>query len=104
MGARGNSGVILSQILRGLRRRRCKGADATLGATRSPRRSKAASAAAYQAVLKPIEGTILTVVRESGRRGRRRGRRRRRRSVEVLRAARAAGKAALDSTPELLRC
>ncbi len=99
MGARGNSGVILSQILRGL-----VGIlkDATdLSATKVAEALKAASAAAYQAVLKPIEGTILTVVRESadaatasaadGAS-----------LVGMLRAARAAGKAALDNTPELL--
>ncbi len=63
MGARGNSGVILSQILRGL--------SATLktaktsGAPRVAEALKAASSAAYEAVLKPIEGTILTVVRET---------------------------------------
>src|SRR6476619_3719686 len=63
MGARGNSGVILSQILRGL-----VGIlkDATeLSATKVAEALKAASASAYQAVLKPIEGTIRTVVRES---------------------------------------
>ena len=99
MGARGNSGVILSQILRGL-----VGIlkDATdLSATKVAEALRAASAAAYQAVLKPIEGTILTVVRESadaataaaadGAS-----------LVGVLRAARAAGKVALDNTPELL--
>ncbi|HRE03507.1 MAG TPA: DAK2 domain-containing protein, partial [Ilumatobacteraceae bacterium] len=65
MGARGNSGVILSQILRGLasvlRDLDEHGADAAQFATALT----TASAAAYQAVLKPIEGTILTVVREA---------------------------------------
>ena len=99
MGARGNSGVILSQILRGLVGT-LKGAT-DLTATKVAEALKAASAAAYQAVLKPIEGTILTVVRESadaattaaadGAS-----------LVGVLRAARAAGKVALDNTPELL--
>jgi uncharacterized protein len=61
MGARGNSGVILSQILRGL-------ADTFSGlAAASPGDLVAglrrASDAAYQAVLRPVEGTILTVVR-----------------------------------------
>jgi dihydroxyacetone kinase-like predicted kinase len=57
MGARGNSGVILSQILRGL--------SATLksarehGAPKVAEALKAASVAAYDSVLKPIEGTIL---------------------------------------------
>ena len=61
MGARGNSGVILSQILRGL-------ADtfSPLDAVSAPDVGAAlrrASDAAYQAVLRPVEGTILTVVR-----------------------------------------
>ena len=99
MGARGNSGVILSQILRGLVGT-LKGAT-DLTATKVAEGLKAASAAAYQAVLKPIEGTILTVVRESAdaaatsaASGA---------SIAgMLRAARSAGKAALDNTPELL--
>ncbi|MBK5334032.1 MAG: DAK2 domain-containing protein [Ilumatobacteraceae bacterium] len=99
MGARGNSGVILSQILRGLVGT-LKGAT-DLTASKVAEGLKAASAAAYQAVLKPIEGTILTVVRESADAG----------AIAaaegsslagMLRAARAAGKAALDNTPELL--
>ncbi|MBK5333181.1 MAG: DAK2 domain-containing protein [Ilumatobacteraceae bacterium] len=99
MGARGNSGVILSQILRGLVGT-LKGAT-DLTATKVAEGLKAASTAAYQAVLKPIEGTILTVVRESAdaatasaASGAS--------LVGMLRAARSAGKAALDNTPELL--
>jgi dihydroxyacetone kinase-like predicted kinase len=61
MGARGNSGVILSQILRGLASTLKGGAEAT--GAKVAEALKAASTAAYQAVLKPIEGTILTVVR-----------------------------------------
>jgi uncharacterized protein len=70
MGARGNSGVILSQILRGHGRhdegadRGAEGADRVAGHRFAEALSNA-SAGAYQAVLKPIEGTILTVVRES---------------------------------------
>ncbi len=99
MGARGNSGVILSQILRGLVGILKDATDLT--ATKVAEALKAASAAAYLAVLKPIEGTILTVVRESADAA----------SaaaadgaslVGMLRAARAAGKTALDNTPELL--
>ena len=61
MGARGNSGVILSQILRGLSGKLSAKAGST--ATEFAEALSAASASAYQAVLKPIEGTILTVVR-----------------------------------------
>jgi len=99
MGARGNSGVILSQILRGLVGTLKDATDLT--ATKVAEALKAASAAAYLAVLKPIEGTILTVVRESAdaaaaaaAAGAS--------LVGMLRAARAAGKVALDNTPELL--
>lgn len=99
MGARGNSGVILSQILRGLAGRLSSAATHT--ASEVAEALSAASSSAYQAVVKPIEGTILTVVRESsdaakvaaaegvGLAG-------------VLRAARDAGRSALDRTPEML--
>ncbi|HCI79299.1 MAG TPA: dihydroxyacetone kinase [Ktedonobacter sp.] len=62
LGARGNSGVILSQTFRGL----AKGLDkkATFGATDLANAFEEASKLAYRAVLKPVEGTILTVVRE----------------------------------------
>jgi DAK2 domain fusion protein YloV len=63
MGARGNSGVITSQILRGLVDD-FKTRDAIDGPTFTAALSHAAEAA-YQAVMRPVEGTILTVVRES---------------------------------------
>jgi DAK2 domain fusion protein YloV len=99
MGARGNSGVILSQILRGLATT-IKSQAETTGA-RFADALGAAATGAYQAVLRPIEGTILTVVRESAEAAR---------SaadadaglVEVIRAAREAGRASLARTPELL--
>lgn len=99
MGARGNSGVILSQILRGMAGKLSARASNT--ATEVAEALSAASTAAYQAVLKPIEGTILTVVREaseaakaSAAEGATLG--------ATLRAARDAGRAALDRTPEML--
>jgi DAK2 domain fusion protein YloV len=63
MGARGNSGVITSQILRGL-------ADGLTGKTRFNALDLAnaldsGTKAAYGAVAKPVEGTILTVIREA---------------------------------------
>jgi DAK2 domain fusion protein YloV len=57
MGARGNSGVILSQIVRGAAEALAR--DATLAET-----FRAASDAAYRAVRKPVEGTMLSVIRE----------------------------------------
>jgi uncharacterized protein len=63
MGARGNSGVILSQILRGL----STGLDKKETITAQDLAAALAVAAqmAYRAVIKPVEGTILTVIRES---------------------------------------
>jgi DAK2 domain fusion protein YloV len=63
MGARGNSGVILSQILRGFAHslEGCQAFDAE----RFVRALRAASETAYKGVIQPVEGTILTVIRES---------------------------------------
>lgn len=63
MGARGNSGVILSQILRGLAR----GLDdkPSFGAGDLAVALAEGAATAYRGVIKPVEGTILTVARES---------------------------------------
>ena len=99
MGARGNSGVILSQILRGMTSTLKGHGDAT--PTRFADSLAAAAAAAYEAVLKPVEGTILTVARESAEAAQAAA------AggaplVDVLRAARKAGRAALDNSPELL--
>ena len=60
MGARGNSGVILSQILRGL----CQSfqAHGRVDAASLANGWEAARKAAYEAVLEPREGTILTVL------------------------------------------
>jgi len=63
LGARGNSGVILSQILRGL----AQGLDkkTTFTASDLANAFQEASRLAYRAVIKPVEGTILTVIRET---------------------------------------
>ena len=61
MGARGNSGVILSQILRGLSDT-FRGSE-EVGSVELVRALDRASEAAYRAVLRPVEGTILTVLR-----------------------------------------
>jgi DAK2 domain fusion protein YloV len=99
MGARGNSGVITSQILRGF-------ADVfgdlpTIGGGDLVRALRRAADAAYQAVLRPVEGTILTVVRETAEAVERAG------SgasslVGVLERAVEAARAAVLKTPELL--
>ena len=63
MGARGNSGVITSQIFRGMSegltgKRRFNGLDLAYALSQGTK-------TAYGAVTKPVEGTILTVIRES---------------------------------------
>ncbi|MDD2619613.1 MAG: DAK2 domain-containing protein [Syntrophomonadaceae bacterium] len=65
MGARGNSGVILSQVFRGFARtmegkEQADAIDLALAL-------RSGSETAYEAVMKPIEGTILTVIREIAR-------------------------------------
>ena len=101
MGARGNSGVILSQILRGLTSAFSgAGADGVDGRTFACGLATAAEGA-YKAVGQPVEGTILTVVREAAEAAG---------SleadepplVEVLEVALTRGGAALERTPELL--
>ncbi len=103
MGARGNSGVILAQILRGfsgvLRDAASSGQDPDAPVV--ARALTAASEGAYTAVARPVEGTILTVIREASESARTvaeagGG------LVEVLDAARDQGYDALDRTPEML--
>jgi DAK2 domain fusion protein YloV len=65
MGARGNSGVILSQIFRGFAKH-VQG-KAELSPRELAEALEEAADAAYRAVLKPTEGTILTVAREAAR-------------------------------------
>ena len=62
MGARGNSGVIFSQILRGAAE--SLGEAGLLDAATIRRAFRAASDAAYRAVRRPVEGTMLSVIRE----------------------------------------
>lgn len=63
MGARGNSGVILSQIFRGI----CRGFEgkAEVNAVQLAEAYKVGIKQAYGAVVTPVEGTILTVFREA---------------------------------------
>ena len=63
MGARGNSGVITSQILRGL----CEGSNGFDAVSAESIESALAKAqdVAFHAVRKPVEGTILTVLKDS---------------------------------------
>ena len=99
MGARGNSGVILSQILRGVTQR-CR-EEKEVGPDDLAEALHQASQAAYGAVMKPVEGTILTVAKEAAEAARETaggGKS----LVDVVDAARKAAGEALDRTPELL--
>jgi len=99
MGARGNSGVILSQVFRGVarafeQRDEIDGRDL----------AKALAAAremAYKAVMRPVEGTMLTVVRVAAERAETVAERTPA-LVTVLDAAVAGARDALASTPDLL--
>lgn len=99
MGARGNSGVILSQILRGFSKALVgvEKIDSVVLADALERGAKTA----YRAVMKPIEGTILTVARESAEK-----------AVEISKTQEdvvlfladviSAGKVSLSKTPDML--
>lgn len=67
MGARGNSGVILSQLFRGF----AKNIEpkATINGKEFALAFEAGVETAYKAVMKPVEGTILTVAREASKAG-----------------------------------
>lgn len=100
-GARGNSGVILSLIFRGIAKG-LKGVDAASSKDMVLALSYGVEAA-YKAVMKPTEGTILTVVRGATSAGAQFGTENKEAPFEEVFAAVIAGaKEALDSTPELL--
>lgn len=98
-GARGNSGVILSQFCRGL----SKGLEGKqiANAKEVAAAMKLGVDTAYKAVMRPTEGTILTVARE-GADAAVAFSEREENIVELLNTALTASKVALDNTPELL--
>ena len=100
MGARGNSGVILSQIFRGFAKH-VQGKAELTPAELADALEEAANAA-YRAVIKPTEGTILTVAREAGKAARAAAADPQARVNTVIRAACKAAKAATDNTPTQL--
>jgi DAK2 domain fusion protein YloV len=67
MGARGNSGVILSQIIRGAAE--TLRTDGDVDTHTVARAFRSASDAAYRAVRQPVEGTMLSVIRELAEEG-----------------------------------
>ncbi len=98
MGARGNSGVILSQVLRGMSGCFAQ-ADEIDGEVLASALTEA-SVAADGAVMKPVEGTILTVVREVA--GAARVAAETSAILQVVEDALTEGEAALERTPEQL--
>jgi len=99
MGARGNSGVIFSQIVRGFVDVLGQSEDASTPRLR--RAFRGASDAAYRAVKRPVEGTMLTVIREMAEEGERKENRRLS-PADFLAAVLARGEHALARTPEML--
>jgi DAK2 domain fusion protein YloV len=99
MGARGNSGVIFSQIVRGFVE--VLGEHEDVSSPLLTRAFRSASDAAYRAVRRPVEGTMLTVMREMAEEAEREEHRQGR-PAELLRAVLTAGEDALARTPELL--
>lgn len=100
LGARGNSGVILSQVLRALADRLGQ-SEGAVGATELALAIQDAADAARQAVMRPVEGTVLSVLsaaavaaREAAQRGED--------LPGVLAAARRASVQALQATPSQL--
>jgi uncharacterized protein len=96
MGARGNSGVILSQLLRGLVSD--FPAVGTVGPAALAEGFARADLLARQAVLRPVEGTILSIAR-AGAEG---AESHHESLLELARSARDAAKSALEKTPEQL--
>ncbi len=100
MGARGNSGVILSQLLRGIADE-LGGLPGRAGPGDVARGLARASELAYQAVMRPVEGTILTVAAGASQRATEAAEQGKS-LVDVLDAARDGATEALARTPELL--
>ncbi len=101
MGARGNSGVILSQILRGLTQTLAAAGDQQVDGAQLAQGLEVAAKGAYEAVGNPVEGTILTVIRVASE-GASTAAASGATLVEVLDAARTSGYEALANTPEQL--
>jgi DAK2 domain fusion protein YloV len=99
MGARGNSGVIFSQVVRGFVD--VLGRHEAVSTSLLSKAFRGASDAAYRAVKRPVEGTMLTVIREMAEESERKEHRELRPN-ELLEAVLARGEDALARTPEML--
>ena len=99
MGARGNSGVILSQIWRGVARG-LEGAEVLTGENFTQALTEA-SETAYRGVVRPVEGTILTVSKDIGIAAVA-ALEETQEPIEILEKVIIAGQESVDHTPELL--
>ncbi|MGG0668978.1 DAK2 domain-containing protein [Lederbergia citrisecunda] len=99
MGARGNSGVILSQLFRGFGK--AVEEEAKLDSVKFANALEYGVQTAYKAVMKPVEGTILTVAKDAANKGVEVAK-----SttdiIEVMEAIVEESKASLKRTPDLL--
>lgn len=99
MGARGNSGVILSQLFRGFSK--SVEGKKTLNGNQFADGFSAGVEMAYKAVMKPVEGTILTVAKDSAKKAQDTAKH----SddiITIMEATLAEAKASLERTPDLL--
>lgn len=99
MGARGNSGVILSQLFRGFSRYAASYTE--LNSTQFAAALQTGVDAAYKAVVKPVEGTILTVAKEAAKHAVYFSRRSSD-VVELMEQVLAKAKETLSQTPDML--
>ena len=99
MGARGNSGVILSQLFRGMSQHIADKKE--INAKEFAEAIQNGVSIAYKAIIKPVEGTILTVAREAAEAGVKAAENTTS-VVEVMEAIYTEAQASLKRTPELL--
>lgn len=99
MGARGNSGVILSQLFRGF----CKNieTESEIDSQQLAESLQAGVETAYKAVMKPVEGTILTVAKDAAQAAMNKTESSKD-CVEIMEATIEAAEKSLDNTPNLL--
>ncbi|WP_102027337.1 DAK2 domain-containing protein [Salirhabdus sp. Marseille-P4669] len=99
MGARGNSGVILSQLFRGFSRSIKE--KSVLSADDIANAFDAGVETAYKAVMKPVEGTILTVAKDAAKAGKNAAKTVKN-PIELMEMVLKEAKASLKRTPDLL--
>ncbi|PWK12791.1 DAK2 domain-containing protein [Tumebacillus permanentifrigoris] len=100
MGARGNSGVILSQLYRGFSKAVAK--LASIDAKKFADALQNGVTTAYSAVVKPVEGTILTVAKDAAKAALEAAKHSHATVLSVMEATMAEAEASLKRTPDLL--